>query len=953
MAEESAEEYLSRALKEKDKEPESASEYLNQALSSNNGEPEDAESFLKQALSKTGSLAMTALSPIEAIKKPLMAGAAQMESSDAFGLKMPTSPSPIRAAIEAAKAVIALGSAPVEPLTRPGGPFQPTKVAETLAPSPFDAIMLAVPGASAVAGRLMRPGVKAAVNVAEAAAKPIEGIMDATARLEAAAARAPKEATIQAGKQAYPRIIVPEPIPQSPLPKHAININLERINTTDDVKQFMLDISASNRIVIDEAKRGVITNKQTLQLANDLGVTPEHVLKRLPGDVANAEGITAARQVLAESAENTLDTLKSVALGRRSLSDGVDALRRAVLIQAKAGGLISETGRALQAASISVGGNKEKAIKAFMNALGGQEITEEIVQRLAKLDPLNPREFNIALREISEGGTRGKVFEAWISGLLSGPGTHIANSLSNALAAGLGPIEKAGAGALDFFRASFTGGQQERFAAEAFQQISGIVHGIPQGFSKALRAWSDEVSEFSSQALKVDVVQKKAIKGGFGKAARAPLRLLGAVDEFFKAINYSSHMSALAYRDAAKQGLKGQARLDFMADFLSKPTADTIERSIKEARYRTFTKEAGPGTAAFMRWVRTAPGAEFIFPFVTTPVNVAKFGLERTPLNFLIRTPFRIGKGVVGGGEASEELARGAIGMLAASQAGSMYGQGTITGGGPRNPGERNVLLASGWKPYSLKIGNKYVSYARFEPLAMTMGLTADVLEMSAMLDKSDMASKLGLAFANNITNKTFTRGLSDAINAISRPEIYGESWMRNAASSALPMTGALKSFTQMMDPTMKRPQSIKDAMKSRIPGLSEDVMNLRDIWGKPVIIEGGPIRRGLAANIVHSIPDDFSTKEMARLKMSIPHLRANIGGVELSDAELDRYAEVSGSLSKQYIDEFTSMPGYSDLDDDTKTEKIQQLYNKGRNIARKELFPNLKEDQYKIRGKQ
>jgi len=948
MPEETAEDFLNKSLNQDKGEPQSAEDFLNRATEKKSSQ-ETAESFIDKALS-TG---LKFLEPIPQAKELLMEAAGAIEDSSAFSIKRPESTSPVQAAVEAARAVINMASAPVEPLTRPGGPFQPTKVAEAIAPSPLDVALTALPGASFLAGKMLRPTGKASVLAAESAVKTVEAPVSATARLEAAATKVQKQADILIEKDPIKRLILPEPVPQSPLPKMAVNINLEKINTTADVKQFISDIAASNRVVIDEAKRGVITNKQTLQLANDLGLKAEDVLKRLPGDISNAEGITAARQVLAQSAERTLEIIQATAQGRRSVMDAADALRQHILIQSKTGGLVSEVGRALQSSNIVVGGNKEKAIKAFMNALGGKEITEEIIGRLAKLYPLNPREFNIALRGIAEGTTREKIFEGWISGLLSNPKTHEFNVLSNTLAAGLGPIEKGLAGGIDFLRASITGSPKERFIGEAAKDISGIAHGIPEGFLKALRTFKDEISEFSEHATKIDSKPRQALGGAVGKAIRTPLRLLAAADEFFKIINFSGSKSAFAYQDAAKAGLKGEARLLGMAENLAHPSKNLLSRASHEAEYRTFTKKGGPATDAMMRLRRTIPGLEFIVPFITTPVNIAKFGIERTPLNLLIRTPFRIGKGAIAGGEISDELAKGTIGMLAAGYAAQQYGQGNLTGGGPKNPGQRNVLFTSGWRPYSVKVGNKYVSYARLEPMAMTMGLTADVMEMSGMLDKSDMVSKLGLAFAQNIVNKTFTRGLSDMLNAISRPELYGEGWVKSISSTAIPMTGAMGAITGVIDPTMRRPQSIPDALKARIPGLSQDVIALRDIWGKPVIIEGGPIRRGLASNIMHSIPDDFSTNEMARLKISIPHVSSKIVGVEITDKELDRYAEVSGAFAKQFIDEATGSPGWSEIPDWKKEELIMDRYGKARDIARKELFGDFKEKQKKFRVRQ
>ena len=83
-----------------------------------------------------------------------------------------------------------------------------------------------------------------------------------------------------------------------------------------------------------------------------------------------------------------------------------------------------------------------------------------------------------------------------------------------------------------------------------------------------------------------------------------------------------------------------------------------------------------------------------------------------------------------GGAERDEVLGRLLFGSSVMTTVGILAGGGNITGAGPTNPNERRALMATGWRPYSLKIGDAYYSYNRFEPVGILFGIAADMQEI-------------------------------------------------------------------------------------------------------------------------------------------------------------------------------------------------------------------------------
>src|SRR5687768_10912177 len=61
---------------------------------------------------------------------------------------------------------------------------------------------------------------------------------------------------------------------------------------------------------------------------------------------------------------------------------------------------------------------------------------------------------------------------------------------------------------------------------------------------------------------------------------------------------------------------------------------------------------------------------------------------------------------------------------------------GIVTGGGPTDPTlRRSQEELTGWKPYSVRIGDTYYSYGRLSPLGSLLGMVADYTEIRGSID--------------------------------------------------------------------------------------------------------------------------------------------------------------------------------------------------------------------------
>jgi hypothetical protein len=153
--------------------------------------------------------------------------------------------------------------------------------------------------------------------------------------------------------------------------------------------------------------------------------------------------------------------------------------------------------------------------------------------------------------------------------------------------------------------------------------------------------------------------------------------------------------------------------------------------------------------------------------------------------------------------------------------------------------------MRTGWQPYSVKIDDRYFSYNRFDPIGSVMGIAADIADITTHMDHEDRevdADEATVYFAatiaGNVLNKSYMRGMSELVDVLANPTMRAESFAQRFAGSFAPT--ALAEAARYQDPYRLEINSMLDGMKSRIPGLSEDLPLRRDLWGRPISFRSG-----------------------------------------------------------------------------------------------------------------
>lgn len=643
-------------------------------------------------------------------------------------------------------------------------------------------------------------------------------------------------------------------------------INFARIDEPEQVKFTIGKMAEAMKGQVDEARRGKITQDETKKMADDLGMTVDDLLERRKGQPFNAEEALAARQLWAASGENLLKLAKA-ASGPNAGDLDQFAFRRAMAvhsaIQSEVIGARTETARALAAWKIPAGGGVEKAraIEQIMGGGGGAGFSKEMARRLTILAENGDPKFLAKFAERGWGATTlDAVKEIWVNGLLSSPKTHVVNVTSNTGVALQQVYERAVAGGIR----GLIGGDGVK-AAESIAMLYGMKSAIRDAFRMA--AVSLKTGETGAALGKVDLpypdsfsaeafrMSSETGAGKFvdflGHVARVPGRLLGAEDEFFKTIGYRMELHAQAFRKASTEGLPG-AKLDArMKELIDNPPEHIRIEAADAALYNTFTNEVGWFGKAIMN-LRDSGGSvgqmgmTLVVPFVRTPTNIARYTFERTPLAPLVgqwRADI-----AAGGARADLALARMSTGTAIMMTAMDYANDGTISGAGPTDNTEREALLRSGWQPYSVKVGDKWYSYNRADPFGATMGLAASISEAvnRGEIDQEDVdewqeVTAMSIAAVGQVAiNKTYLEGVSNAVQVMSDPKRYGESYVNNLFASFTPFTSLSSAVKNIGDPIQREANSPWEAVEARVLGLSKDLPPRRDLWGEPIKNESG-----------------------------------------------------------------------------------------------------------------
>ena len=748
-----------------------------------------------------------------------------------------------------------------------------------------------------------------------------------------------------------PREEPAEPVaPSDPFPRSetrlldkAGNIRLDKLETGEDVKNVIRE-AAKDLAPFDVAiTRGRISDADVLALSEALGMSPDKLNLRKLGEAFNAEQITAARSLLVKSAVAVKEAAANVTDDASALAYA-EVRARHLMIQEQVSGITAEAGRALRAFRQTAGSKEAGDISAFLkNTQGGKTLYQ--IKEEAKLLSLmgDPGQVSKAIHDANLTlwqRIRAGILSWFINNLISGPITHGAYSVGNSVTQLFkATVTTSVAAALDTLRGASV--EDRVHFGEVGAQLYGMVRGMRDGYGPAVTAMKTGISFMKGDPESIApmgeaALRPQAIPGPIGYAIETPSRMVSAIHTMHYSMNYEAEIARRAFRSAMKDGLDPgtDAFNNKIAEFTQSPPEAEMQAAHDEAMKMVLMKGSTFGTAQYhlQKAVNSNILAKIVMPFMQIGTNILREGyIEHSPLGLLSSGVRDNLMGRNGEAARSMQAAKMGVGIGISTAVLGLTAEGLITGGGPSDRKQLAVLEMTGWKPYSIKVGEFYVPYRKY--LGYLGPLVAGVSDMYAVghalsdegLTKAAAGAVFG--FAEVIADESWARGLANFIDAARHWDRDGGKYLRDLGADFIPFSIGLRQIATMTDPYRREVHSAMDELKSHVPFMSRDLYPVRDIWGNEIASSTmlSPSR----------VQNDPATKALLDTGYYPARLERNIVGVPLTDQQYDDLSRIAGRMAHMRVAAAAAIPGFTQMPIEKRMDMLKTAVEGARETTR------------------
>lgn len=719
-----------------------------------------------------------------------------------------------------------------------------------------------------------------------------------------------------------------------------LSFNPDKINAPGDVDKLFNKMEGENKSFSDA--RMSKSNEDIKDLSRLVGLKPEDLINAKPGSIANAETLTAARQLVLNKAQSFADRLKGIDLDNASNADlkGLrDDYAKLVAMQQTVAGLRSEAANTLRSLSIEIAPGEDftlkqafSELKTFGNKMGWD--TSAFSEKVGKDMQLT------TAQKVGKG-----IMNTWYASILSGPATpmrHGLSVISNTLT--------------DIGSKAFN----PKTMNEVVPSFKAFFESLGPAFEDAKNAFNETGPE--AQAFR-DTME-----------SRAPI-FTGKWATYGKVVEFVGR-----YMDAAATGY-GRIAADVenaSVKVNSPEMSEELQNALSKA-YSDSTNYLGTPKGAVSRALQAgaraatnqAPILKFIVPFTNVVSNVLDRQFDYLPgTSFWRATESALSSQVddimkkfdlsseadrsaIMGRLQAQQIGRAGMGVAVSISAMVAAKAGLISGSGPSDYNEKIELERTGWRPDSIKIGDMWVPYDYLGPLGGIFSMAGNIYDKTTY-DKAPNKDILALinkgfiGWMQSNLNRSFLKGVGDLLGALT-DQTKQQNYAKNFLSELVPIPKAVTGTRAIISAALGQEyqyqtHGVIDKLRANL-GLTGSVLGMpaleprRNAFGEPLrsdIIYGITPSIGkadvvdsfLQANdIVITIP----AKSQQYTDQTTGQKRA------LTDTEYDAYLKTSGKLIYQNLQGM--IPELQGLDVDTQRAEIRSMLDNVRTEARAEVM--------------
>ena len=402
--------------------------------------------------------------------------------------------------------------------------------------------------------------------------------------------------------------------------------------------------------------------------------------------------------------------------------------------------------------------------------------------------------------------------------------------------------------------------------------------------------------------------------------------------------------------------------------------------AVQQAKEATFHQANSIATAInqFSRKNKlTKGGTDAVLPFVKTPLNVAKSGLEYNPTG-LLKTitvdTVKLRKGDITVNKYIDNLSKGLTGTGIAVLGYALADAGILKASGSDDDKKESYDEALGKQSYSIQINGKTFSLDWLAPAGIPLFTGAEAYSIK----NTNKNEKNSISSDDNKKENQLLESLENWANGMAKSiSPMSEMSMISGLTSALSSysddklsaigTNAVKSYVNQFVPTLlgqvakttddyersttstktgllqKSVDQTKLQMMSKIPGLRQKLPTKADIWGNeqksepiiPLRVVNNFINPATVKNINTSKVDEelnnlYSKIGEATILPSTIDKKYTINGqnYRMTDDEYAKYKKDYGQTSYKLLDGLINSKDYNNLDDEQKQKAIETVYS-------------------------
>ena len=763
--------------------------------------------------------------------------------------------------------------------------------------------------------------------------------------------------------------------PEGKIRKHYKSI-IESSNTTAEAKAVAKELIGSDTYVPE-------SNKQHLAEAD----------RRIQENGADDELKTLT------SMSNRIDakiTANDIAVGERLIEyyskiGDKAKLQEAIQTTAMAG---TQAGRTVQALSLLnhqtpqgqvtwIQRSVNKMNQELINKRGKNaeqfDFTPEMQQKI--MESNNQEEMNQAInevyKELGQQVSKSRIgqIDSWrYFSMLANPKTHIRNIVGNIAMGKTQSVKNKVAGAIEGAVAKFNPNMERTHTLKpASKEVKQFAKSDISNIADRLELNQNKYNPKSRLESSMRTFKSDTMENTLGKLFELNEKALEAEDAWGLKSGYVKALSEYMTANNLTPDTITDTQL-----------AKARNYAVKEAKEATFHAENAIATAInqFSKKNKlTSFTTKAVLPFVKTPMNIAKAGLEYNPTG-LIKTltldNVKLRKGNITVNQYIDNLSKGLTGTGIAVLGYAMAEAGILKASGGDDDKKEKFDEALGKQSYSLQIGDKTYSLDWLAPAGIPLFVGAE----ANAIDKVNKDEKSSKSSDDDKKSKQVIESLENWANAMTNSmSPMAEMSMISGLTSALKSynqdstqmigqigTNALKSYVNQFVPTAlgqvaktadeyernttstktgilpKVIDQTKLQVMSKIPGLRQQLPIKTDIWGKEQNQEGNVVEKAFKNAIVpFAIKDVYNDKvdtelnnlynktgESSILPANSLDKTFTIDGQQyrMTNEEYSKYKESYGKNSFELLEGLISSTDYKNLTNEQKQKAIENIYS-------------------------